>query len=185
MNRQNGEFLDCKLFHPKELALLEGLELFKLQGEDCPYFDDGRIRESLNFISRDMDTFSYEALLAFGWRRCGCLFYKSLCRDCELCHPIRVDSSFFSPDRSQRRCYALNKDMSVAVGDPGDIDEDYELFSRYCFMRHGEKRQTREEFRLFLANPPLPSVVIRHRNSEGRLFLNFEDRGIIFNGVWL
>jgi len=157
------------LCHPLEASLLEGQDVFRLKGDSCPYFPDGRIRESLNFVSHSIDPAVYEGLLAFGWRRCGLLFYKNLCTECESCLPIRVDSALFRPDRSMRRCLAANEDMLIEAGEPGDFDEDFELFSRYCSSRHADHSSRREEFRLFLSEPPLPSIALRHRLPGGRL----------------
>ena len=170
MNIPAGSLFDRKLCHPDESALLEGMELFRLRGEKCPYFGDGRVRENLSFIAREVSEDTYERLLAFGWRRCGALFYKPLCPGCQDCRPLRVDSALFHLDRSQKRCLKRNCEMSISIGEPFDSDEDFELFTRYCKARHGEGSQRREEFRLFLAEPPLPSIAIRHRlQKNGRL----------------
>lgn len=169
MNVETGDFSSSGLCLPEEAALLEGVELFLLRGEECPYFADKRPRESLNFMAGRFGARRYEALLSFGWRRCGRLFYKSLCPGCAECHPIRVDVQNFKPSRSQSRCATLNKDIEITAGEPSGCDEDFELFNRYCASRHDGHEQSRDEFKFFLAEPPLPSVVIRHRDARGRL----------------
>ncbi len=151
-----------------ERKLLEGLELFLLRGEPCPYFPDPRERLSLNFAVASLDPALYEALLGYGWRRCGALFYKNLCPACSLCVPIRVLAERFKPARVQSRAWARNSDLEVEIGPAGDSDEDFDLYFRYCSSRHGAEERKRDEFRFFLAFSPLPSVAIRCRLA-GRL----------------
>jgi arginine-tRNA-protein transferase len=172
MNAPKGHgMLGVEALRPAERELLSAFELFPLDGEDCPYFPgEGLTRRSLNFMTTFIEPPVYEALLSFGWRRCGRLFYKNLCESCRSgCLPVRVEAAAFRPDRSQKRCLARNADLEISVDDAEDSDEDFELFSRYCEARHGDHSTSRANFRFFLAEPPVPSVAIRYRLPGGRL----------------
>lgn len=154
---------------PSERELLEGFELFEARKDSCPYFDDGRERASLNFCSARMNPALYEALLAYGWRRCGILFYKNVCPSCSLCRPIRIPAKEFSPSRIQRRTASRNSDLEIEAGQAmSAAGDDFDLYRRYCAARHGEREQSAENFRFFLVDSPLPSLTL-HFRKEGRL----------------
>ncbi len=53
--------------------------------------------------------------LANGYRRNGNSMYDMRCPDCKKCVPIRLQPEYFKPNRSQRRVWQKNKEITVGV----------------------------------------------------------------------
>jgi leucyl-tRNA---protein transferase len=73
----------------------------------------------------------YGAMLARGWRRFGCNFFRPRCEACQECRSIRVEVDAFRPSRSQRRALRRNRDIRVEVGAPGLTAAKLDLYQRY------------------------------------------------------
>ncbi|MGO8696055.1 MAG: arginyltransferase [Rectinemataceae bacterium] len=139
----------------------------------CPYLED-RLWRVEEFTVSSFEPEIYEALLARGWRRSGFSFYRTICPDCDLCMPIRLDNEIFLPSRSQRRLLRVNADLRVEVVAPSFSDERYELYRRYLRFKHHAAEEADSAARLsyasFLLEGPLDtSAIVEYRNSEGRL----------------
>jgi len=137
------------------------------------------------FSASALDPSVYETLLAEGWRRSGSTFYRDVCAGCRLCVPIRLDSSSFSPSRSQRRAARLNADVSVEAVAPTFSEERYRLYRAYLGARHrpegdglpphGEDFE-RASYEAFLLGSPLfdsvgedASRIVEYRDGAGTL----------------
>lgn len=75
-------------------------------------------------------------LTRHGFRRSGDFVYRPHCRGCCACIPVRVPVQSFSPNRSQRRTWQRNQDLSVRRCDAAFSEEHFELYLRYQFRRH-------------------------------------------------
>jgi arginine-tRNA-protein transferase len=143
----------------------------------CPYGKPGT--QVVNaFACERLDGALYERALARGWRRSGMIFYRTRCPDCAACVPLRVDAGRIEPTKSQRRVSRLNADLSVSAGIQEFTEEDYALFSRYLFARHGVGREgfTREDYRRSYIESPVESAIARYRKGDGSLVaLSFLD----------
>ncbi len=105
---------------------------------ECPYLASRRwivVESGENAMSPR----EYEQALSFGWRRSGSGFYRTACRGCEMCVPIRLDSLAWRPSPSQRRLVQRNADIRISLRDPGFSEERYDLFRRYQALQHGRK----------------------------------------------
>ncbi len=113
----------------------------------------------------------YALSLARGFRRAGGHVYHPHCPRCHACEPCRIDVAGFSPDRSLRRCLAVNRDLEMAECAPGLTDERHDLYARYLRARHpggGMDEASDEDFTHFLAALWSPTVFLEFRLS-GRL----------------
>ena len=106
----------------------------------CPYFKDGRI-STIEYIvpgRRDMDDF--HIYLAKGYRRIGPIFYRNMCKRCDECMPLRIETEQFVVSRSQRRTLRDNDDIRVEIlNGPTLTAEKALLYRRYVQSKHGEK----------------------------------------------
>ncbi|MFQ5496096.1 MAG: arginyltransferase [Phycisphaerae bacterium] len=121
----------------------------------CPYLP-GRYARSEAYYVEQLEGARYEALLARGFRRSGCVVYRPRCRGCQECRAVRIPVADFSPSRSCRRVWRRNTDLRVTVGDPRPSREKFELFSRYLDHQHDQTMsRDREAFEEFLYDSPM------------------------------
>lgn len=57
-----------------------------------------------------------DGFLAAGFRRNGNTMYTMVCKDCQGCVPIRLHPEELALDRSQRRAWKKNQDITVETG---------------------------------------------------------------------
>ena len=103
------------------------------------------------------------------FRRLGPLVYRPVCDACAECRQLRVPVATFQPSRSQRRCQARNRDLSITVAPPRLTDEKLDLYARYLRERHdGQMTGSREELEGFLYVSGIETIEVCYR-TEGRL----------------
>jgi len=114
----------------------QNVRLLRTETHDCGYFD-GRAAQNLVV---DPDWPQRELLfgdaLRAGFRRSGDHIYRPSCPGCRACVAARIPVEAFLPDRSQRRCIARNRDITVSEGPARIDDERFGLFQRYVAARH-------------------------------------------------
>ncbi len=86
----------------------------------------------------EIDVGRYTTLVANGFRRSGRLIYRPHCPGCRACVPVRIPVARFRPNRSQRRCWRKNRDLTVIDRPAAFHREHYELYRRYIDARHGD-----------------------------------------------
>jgi arginyl-tRNA--protein-N-Asp/Glu arginylyltransferase len=79
---------------------------------------------------------AYDALLARGWRRFGCEFFRPVCLRCSQCRSLRVKVREFTPSRSQRRTLRQNTGIRVTVQPPTVSPDHIRLFNAYHADMH-------------------------------------------------
>lgn len=146
----------------------ERVRLFQTLPHACGYF---RARTAQNLVldpaASDLPKL-YALSLARGFRRAGGHVYHPHCPRCNACEPCRIDVATFIPDRSQRRCLALNHDVELAECRPGLTDERHDLYARYLHARHpggGMDEASDEDFSQFLAAPWSPTFFLEFRRA--------------------
>jgi arginine-tRNA-protein transferase len=103
---------------------------------DCPYLPD-RLAVSAVFDPQvPVDSNLYGALIAQGFRRSGDRLYRPHCPACEACRSLRIPAAEFAPDRSQRRTWRRNADLTATVRPNTFEPEHYQLYRRYQQDRH-------------------------------------------------
>lgn len=103
----------------------------------CPYYPDGR-QSSLEYVVLKRNVAErFDVLLAKGYRRFGEIYYRTACRGCDACVPIRLEVAEFTPSKSQRRTLRRNEDIRVTVQAPGVTSTKIALYDRYRTIKHG------------------------------------------------
>lgn len=112
------------------------LEFFQDYPHACSYLDDRLARNIYPDPNKPVNKHIYSHLIQHGFRRSGDHIYRPLCPNCEACVPVRIDLDEFIPNRSQRRCWKQNNDISVKVKPATFQSEHFELYTRYLNQRH-------------------------------------------------
>lgn len=102
-----------------------------------------------------MTTRLYSMLIAYGFRRSGDLVYRPHCKACSACIPLRIPAARFRPDRSQRRTFRRNQDISVNHSPAEFNEEHFQLFKRYLCARHADGsmvHSSKEDYVRFLCS---------------------------------
>lgn len=117
---------------------MKHIQLFRGPGHPCSYLPNYIARSAYVDTSLELDASTYTRLAEQGFRRSGDLVYRPHCIACEACVPVRIPVAQFLPDRSQRRVFRDNADLT-AIPRPAEYDEEhYRLFQRYLSARHEE-----------------------------------------------
>ncbi|MBI3462378.1 MAG: arginyltransferase [Planctomycetes bacterium] len=131
----------------------------------CSYLA-GRWAESDWFVASQLPAGAYHSLMDLNFRRSGALFYRAACDGCQECKAIRVAVQEFQPNRSQRRCWRRNQDITVSVGPPVPTEDKLEVYQRYLRDRHDrEMGGSWSEFCAFLYNSPLHTREVVYRQA--------------------
>lgn len=97
----------------------------------------------------------YSALSDYGFRRSGEYVYRPRCPGCEACQPCRIPVAAFAPNRSQRRTWQRNLDLTVQIMPPDHEGAWFELYRRYMASRHADGTMNvddLEQYRRFLTS---------------------------------
>lgn len=142
----------------------------------CPYLP-GRMTRSEAYTVEHLDGETHERLMAFGFRRCGRIVYRPVCRRCRECRQIRVPVATFRSTRSMRRVLRLNEDVGAVVQEPRITDAKYELFCRYLDGQHDDTMaRTYESFQTFLYDSPTDTSEVVYYLGERLIGVSLLDR---------
>src|SRR5690606_22555658 len=64
--------------------------------------------------------------------------YRPQCALCQACISCRIPVDHFYPNRSQRRCWQRNQDLTISVVSNINTDEHYDLYADYIIRRHSD-----------------------------------------------
>ena len=142
------------------------VRLFQTLPHDCGYFADRTAQNLVIDPAAPNLAQVYDNALTRGYRRAGNHVYMPRCATCNACTPVRVPVTMFKPNRSQRRCLALNTDVQMAITKAGYSDERFALYQRYLSSRHsggGMDDATPDDFEKFLYTDWSPTCFIEFR----------------------
>lgn len=106
----------------------------------CSYFDDGRSCCLEYIVPGSEGKRNYHEFLAEGYRRAGNIFYRTVCRGCAECLPLRLETDRFVMSRSQKRTFRKNRDIRVHIHTPALVTpEKIELYRKYLQSKHPER----------------------------------------------
>src|SRR4029077_7015663 len=147
----------------------EVVRLFQTLPHSCGYFAQRTARNLVIDPASPQLAQIYEAALAKGYRRAGGHVYRPHCRGCRACIPARVPVAQFCPNRSQRRCSELNRDLPLVVAAARCDEEYFALYRRYLRARHaggGMDDPDIEDFERFLYTQWSPTWFLELRLRE-------------------
>ena len=111
-------------------------DIFLSMPHPCSYLP-GRMATTLFIDPRyPLDSRTYEYFTRRGFRRSGDLIYRPHCRNCSECVPVRIPVARFRPNRSQKRVWKKNRDVTVTAHSPVFVQEHFDLYLRYQEKRH-------------------------------------------------
>lgn len=135
------------------MSSLRTLVFFATPAHSCSYLP-GRDATTMFVDPRaDVDKRLYSQLTALGFRRSGSHYYRPHCEHCNACVPVRLDARAFRPDRSQRRVWKGNQDLSFNLVPAQFSERYYQLYARYINERHADGDMhppSRDQFQSFL-----------------------------------
>ena len=82
-------------------------------------------------IVSSMTVEEYQDRLMQGWRRFGFSLFHPQCPNCQACRSLRVPVDGFEPNRSQRRAWKMNQDLTLVIGEPEVTREKLDLYDRF------------------------------------------------------
>lgn len=132
----------------------------------CPYLP-GREARQLTVLPNPLRAGTYHALMDLNFRRLGSVFYRPACAACAECRILRLPVAEQRPTRSQRRCQARNREVTVELGRPQPTEEKWALYRRYLDARHdGAMEGSWEEFSGFLYTSAIETREVTYRIGE-------------------
>lgn len=114
---------------------LGSLRLFLTDTHPCSYLEGLSARNLVADPLAVCETL-YSALARHGFRRSGEHVYRPHCHGCHACQSLRIPVMQFRADRSQKRTWQRNHDLTAHKLEPIFRDEHFALFERYLKLRH-------------------------------------------------
>src|SRR4051812_853926 len=134
---------------------LSTLKLFATQPHPCSYINGEQATTVFVDPEANVDVELYSQLSLLGFRRSGAHLYRPQCSNCQACMSCRIPVVLFAPNRSQRRCWHKNRDITITDVDRIDTLEHYNLYSRYIESRHQNGDMyppSEEQYKAFLTS---------------------------------
>jgi arginine-tRNA-protein transferase len=114
---------------------MESLFTFVSQPGPCGYLPDRDWQLHYEVVGQ-LDPAEYMDRLKSGWRRFGYSLFRPTCPSCRACRSIRVRVAAFRPDRSQRRAWAANADVTITIGPPAVSKLKLEMYDKFHAFQH-------------------------------------------------
>ncbi len=134
-------------------AAWQSLTLYLSPPYGCSYLPEQVATNAVVDPAAELSPVLYSHLLGKGFRRSGNLVYRPHCERCQACIATRIPVEDFRPNRSQRRTWKRNQDLTVTTAPGRYTDEYFALYRRYLSTRHasgGMDNPTPESFEDFL-----------------------------------
>lgn len=154
------------------------VRLFQTLPHPCGYFAERTAQNLVIDPAAPQLPQIYDSALARGFRRAGGHVYRPQCPGCHACIPARVPVNEFVADRSQRRCLARNRDLTLRIASPAFTAEYFDLYRSYLGARHkdgGMDDPATEDFARFLFTAWSPTKFIELRLRERLLAVAVTD----------
>lgn len=140
------------------------LDTFVDTDESCVYLPDRASRLEY-LVVLHLNGEEYEAAMNKGYRKFGPLLFRTVCEGCHECRSIRIPLDRFQPDRSQRRAFKRNADLTVRFGKPVVDDARLDLYNRYHVSQNTRKgwpptEKTAQDYAFSFLHNPVPAVEI-------------------------
>ncbi len=148
---------------------LSTLQFYLTAPYACSYLPDQVARSQVATPGFLIDASVYSELVQRGFRRSGTFTYRPRCDVCHACVPVRIPVAEFSPNRTQRRTRQRHGNLEASLHTLSDTEEYYTLYQRYQAARHLDgdtERDTREQYRNFLLQSHVDSVLVEFREGE-------------------
>ncbi len=132
----------------------------------CPYLPGKTERKVFTELNGDHADELNDALGRIGFRRSQNVAYRPSCIDCKACISVRVLTSEFRPNATQRKILRRNEDLVVTACRPWSTSEQYDLLQSYLTKRHPEGGMTGMDdmdYADMVEQSPVQSHVVEYR----------------------
>jgi arginine-tRNA-protein transferase len=96
----------------------------------CTYLPDQLARMQYEIVS-SLTPDEYQNRLLAGWRRFGFSLFHPVCANCRACQSLRIPVDRFESNRSQRRAWRDNQDLTLVIGEPRVTRDKLDLYDRF------------------------------------------------------
>jgi len=129
-------------------------------------------RKVVTLLSGDEPDQLHSVLSTAGFRRSQDLAYRPACDNCNACVPVRIPVGKYRPNRTQRRNWKRNDDLTARIVPAVAVREHYILFRQYLSSRHAEGGMADMRFgdyRAMIEDTPVDSFLVEYRDASGTL----------------
>jgi arginine-tRNA-protein transferase len=149
-----------------------GLKFYRATAVPCPYLPDRLEEKILTFLPGVNLGDPYRMLGTLGFRRNHDIAYIPDCVGCSACQPVRVEAATFLPNRTQRRIYRRNSELTLVRVAALPTQEQYILFRHYQQSRHpggGMSDMPWEEYAEMISGEHTGTSLYEWRDRAGQL----------------
>lgn len=111
----------------------------------CPYLE-GRSATMEHFLVEALEEGDLDQLLQDGYRHFGTYFFRSVCRMCHKCVPIRIPLAGYSFSSGAKRILKRAARFEFRLGPPKPSREAFDLFRRHKQRFEGSTPESYGEF---------------------------------------
>jgi len=104
----------------------------------CPYLPGKEERKVFTHLVGRRAGVLNDALTHSGFRRSQTIAYRPACENCRSCVSVRILCAEFSPNRTQKKLFARNGDLTNELGPARADVEQFRLFRAYLDSRHSD-----------------------------------------------
>lgn len=151
------------------MSIIEEIKLYQTTPHQCSYREE-QLASTL-FVDPELkvtpEILSYLSLR--GFRRSGEYIYLPNCETCSACISTRIPVALFTPNKTQKRNWNRNRDLTKEITEPKMTDEIYDLYRRYIETRHADGDMypaTREQYQSFLVDSYADSFFMEFRLAD-------------------
>jgi arginine-tRNA-protein transferase len=158
---------------------LKELHFFATPEHNCSYIEGNKAKTLFVDPLSEVSMAAFSQLSDLGFRRSGKHIYRPHCENCQACISVRIPVALFSPNKTQRRVFNKNSDLTVKKTTPHYADHYFQLYAAYISQRHADGDMyppTREQFVSFLVDGEQPCEFIEFYLGDKLLALAVTDR---------
>ncbi len=132
----------------------------------CPYLPGRQERKVFTELTGPHAAELNDALGRIGFRRSQGVAYRPSCAGCTACVSVRVVTTAFVPNATQRKLLKRNGDVEVTACKAWATDEQFQLLRRYLGTRHpggGMAGMDEDDYADMIEHSPVNSVIVEYR----------------------